>query len=98
MSTTIKPTHKQIAALLTDDIISEMTKYLMEDYGFSLEKALDAVYTSKTMELLQNEEGELYVQSPAYVYELLVKELNLYPAPDDMASFMVAEELDNRMD
>lgn len=92
MSTLIKPTRHQIAELLTDDIISEMTKYLMEDYGYSLEKALDAVYTSKTIELLQNEEGELYVQSPAYVYDLLIKELRLYPMPVDGARAMVADD------
>ena len=91
MSTITKPTRHQIAELLTDDIISEMTKYLMDDYGYSLEKALDAVYTSKTIELLQNEEGELYVQSPAYVYDLLIKELRLYPVLEDKPTAMVAD-------
>lgn len=79
MHTNIEPTHRQIAELLTDNVISEMVKYLMEDYGFSLEKALDSVYTSKTIELLQKEDAELYVQSPAYVYDLLLPELGLRP-------------------
>lgn len=93
MQTKIEPSHHDIAILLTDDIISEMTKYLMEDYGYSLEKALDVVYTSKTVELLQIEEGELYVQSPAYVYDLLLKELHLYPELDeDKPSAMVADD------
>ena len=77
MSATITPTHHQIAVQLTDYIISEMTAYLMEDYGYSLEKALDTVYTSRTIELLQIEDGELYVQSPAYVYEMLIQEFGL---------------------
>ena len=64
MRTKIAPSHHAIATLLTDDIISEMTQYLMEDYGYTLEKALDVVYRSKTVELLQIEKGELYVQSP----------------------------------
>lgn len=79
MQTKIAPTHHEIAELLVDDTISEMTKYLMEDYDYTLENALDAVYTSKTLELLQNENGELYIQSPAYIYELLIDELGLTP-------------------
>ena len=39
------PTRHQIAELLIDDIISEMAKFLMEDYGYSLVKALIVVYT-----------------------------------------------------
>ena len=77
---------------LTDDIISEMTQYLMEDYGYTLEKALDTVYRSKTVELLQIEEGELYVQSPAYVYDMLLQELHLYPVPNDNEVGKVAED------
>lgn len=44
MEIKLNPTHKQMADYLTDHVISEMTKYLMEDYGYSLEKALDVVY------------------------------------------------------
>ncbi|MDO4822935.1 MAG: hypothetical protein Q4A08_02035 [Bacteroidales bacterium] len=92
MENKLNPTHKQIADYLTDHVISEMTKYLMDDFGYSLEKALDVVYTSKTVELLQIEEGELYVQSPAYVYDMLLEELRLYPVPDDNEVGKVAEE------
>ena len=93
MRTKIEPSHHAIATLLTDDIISEMTQYLMEDYGYTLEKALDTVYNSKTVELLQIEEGELYVQSPAYVYDMLLQEPHLYPLPDDNEVGKVAEDL-----
>ena len=58
----------------------------------SLEKALDLVYTSKTIELLQIEDAELYVQSSAYVYEMLIKELGLYPVFDNDNPAMVAED------
>lgn len=92
MRTKIEPSHHDIATLLTDDIISEMTHFLMEDYDYTLEKALDVVYSSKTIELLQIEEGELYVQSPAYVYDMLLQELHLYPAPEDTEVGKVAEE------
>lgn len=92
MENKLNPTHKQIADYLTDHVISEMTQYLMDDFGYSLEKALDVVYTSKTVELLQIEEGELYVQSPAYVYDMLLEELRLYPVPEDNEVGKVAEE------
>lgn len=88
----IKPTHHEIAQLLTDDIISEITGYLMEDYNYTLEKALDLIYTSETVRLLQNEDGELYVQSPAYIYDILIKELKLYPVLDDVEQNKVAED------
>lgn len=91
MENMLNPTHKQMADFLTDDIISEMTKYLMDDYGYTLEKALDLVYNSHTIELLQIEEGELYVQSPAYVYDMLINELHLYPTPGDTGVGKVAE-------
>lgn len=77
MDTGLKPTHSQIAVFLTDNIISEITQYLMEDYGYSLEEALSTLYSSKVLDLLQKEDCELYVQSPSYIYELLLKEKEL---------------------
>ena len=65
------PTHRQIAAYLTDHALSELVKYVMEDTGCSVEDAMEKVYESPLMAALQDEEGELYVQSPAYLYELL---------------------------
>lgn len=65
------PTHHQIANYLTDYAISELVKYLIEDTGCSVEEAMEQVYNSPLMQLLQDEEGELYVQSPAYLYELM---------------------------
>ena len=77
METGLNPTHSQIADFLTDNIISEITSYLMEDFGYPLEKALDIVYTSHILDLLQRKDGELYVQSPSYIYESLLKEKGL---------------------
>jgi len=68
-------THSEIAEILVENILTELTQYVMADYGYSLEQALDCVYTSHLLNLLQQEEDELYVQSPAYLYELLKKEL-----------------------
>ncbi len=66
-----QPTHHQIANYLTDYALSELVKYVMEDTGCSIEEAMEQVYNSSLMTALQDEEGELYVQSPAYLYELL---------------------------
>ena len=66
-----QPTHHQIATYLTDYALSELVKYVMEDTGCSIEEAMAQVYNSPVMEALQDEEGELYVQSPAYLYELM---------------------------
>lgn len=70
-----QPTRHQIATYLTDYAISELVKYIIEDTGCSVEQAMEQVYNSPLMEALQDEEGELYVQSPAYLYELMNKDM-----------------------
>lgn len=67
----ISPTQHQIATYLTNYAISELVKYVIEDTGCSVEQAMERVYNSPLMSALQDEEGELYVQSPAYLYELM---------------------------
>ena len=66
-----QPNHHQIATYLTDYALSELVKYVMEDSGCSIEQAMEKVYNSPLMDILQDEEGELYVQSPAYLDELM---------------------------
>ena len=68
------PTHHQIATYLTNYALSELVRYVMEDIGCDVELAMEKVYNSSLMELLQDEEGELYVQSPAYLYELMKRQ------------------------
>lgn len=46
-------------------------KYVIEDTVCSIEEAMVRVYNSPLMNLLRDEEGKLYVQSPAYLYELM---------------------------
>ena len=70
-----QPTHHQIATYLTDYVLSELVKYVMEDTSCSIEQAMEKVYNSPLMPALQDEEGELYVQSPAYLYELMKNEI-----------------------
>ncbi len=66
-----QPTHHQIATYLTNYALSELARYVMEDTGCGIEQAMEQVYNSPLMELLQDEDGELYVQSPASLYELM---------------------------
>lgn len=69
-------THQQKAEYLIAYVIDEVVLMLVQNRQLSLEQALDMFYGSHTLELLQRIDGELYVQSPAYVYELLNKELS----------------------
>lgn len=64
-------THHQIATYLTDYALSELVRYVMEDTDCNLEQAMAKVYNSSLMTALQDEENELYIQSPAYLYELM---------------------------
>ena len=66
-----QPNHHQIATYLTDYALSELVRYVMEDTGCSLEQAMERVYNSSFMPALQDEENELYIQSPAYLYEMM---------------------------
>jgi hypothetical protein len=66
-----QPTHHQIATYLINYALSELVRYVMEDTGCTIEQAMERVYNSSLMPALQDEEGELYVQSPAYLYDLM---------------------------
>ena len=48
-----QPTHHQIATYLTDYVLSELVKYVMEDTGCSIEQAMERVYNSPLMPVLQ---------------------------------------------
>ena len=63
--------HHQIATYLTDYALSELVRYVMEDTDCCLEQAMEKVYNSSLMSALQDEENELYIQSPAYLYEMM---------------------------
>ena len=66
-----QPSHHQIATYLTDYALSELVRYTMEDTGCTIEQAMELVYNSALTTALQDEENELYIQSPAYLYELM---------------------------
>lgn len=64
---------KEIDHLIAS-IVDKMTQYLMEDFKLDIISALNVIYNSKVYEVIQDKNNELYVQSPAYIYELLKKE------------------------
>ncbi len=57
--------------ILLNARIKDMAIWLMEDFSYSLEEALDCVYNSELFEKLQDIETGLYYQSSGYNYELL---------------------------
>lgn len=60
---------------MKEDIVKEMISRLMEEYGFTMQEAFDAVYNSRLFEKLNNPKTGLYFQSPGYVYSYLKDEL-----------------------
>ena len=60
---------------LVNHIVDKLTEYLVTDNSLKLADALKMVYQSKTYQQLQDTDGDLYIQSASYVYELLLKEL-----------------------
>ncbi len=67
---------KEQKQLMKDDICVEIAGYLMDDYNYSREEAIDVLYTSETFDRLQDDTTGLYYQSPGYVYSFLQNELN----------------------
>lgn len=60
-------------------LIEEMTReiiiYLMQDFGYDMDKAFEIFYNSETFERLNNIQSGLYYQSSGYVYSFLKEEL-----------------------
>ena len=71
------PNKDQIRDYLVSNTIDKMVEFLIVNENLSLDQAMDMVYSSDTIKKLQNVEGELFVQSPDYVYELFKKEYRI---------------------
>lgn len=67
-------TKEQINKYLVNRAVDKMTEYLVHDYHISIEQALDFIYNSDTFQNLSNKETGLYIESPAYIYQLLDQE------------------------
>ena len=57
-----------------EGISKDIIGYLMEDYGYDLTTALKEFYNSETFAKLLDEATGLYIESSAYVYEILKNE------------------------
>lgn len=51
--------------------IQEVVRYMIEDKGISMEKALEQFYLSEIFEKLTDIETGLYLEGSAYIYELM---------------------------
>ncbi len=60
---------------LINRIVDKLTEFLVVDSAIALTDALKVVYSSKIYQLLQDTDGDLYAQSPSYIYELLKQEM-----------------------
>ena len=63
------------AQLLKDDLSVELSGFLMDDFHYTPQEAIDVLYTSETFERLQDNNTGLYYQSAGYVYSFLLNEL-----------------------
>lgn len=60
---------------LVEGITKDIVAYLMQDNGYNLSTALKEFYNSETFAKLSDEATGLYIESSAYVYEILKEEL-----------------------
>lgn len=56
---------------LVSHIVDRIALYLIADFKLDIPSALNIIYTSETYQALSSlpADTELYIQSPAYVYE-----------------------------
>ena len=62
--------------MMQEYMYADLIQILMEEYGYTLEKAMETLYNSETFARLQNADTGMFYQSPGYVYSFLANELN----------------------
>ena len=60
---------------LIEGISKDIIAYLMEDKGMKMTEAISVFHNSETFVKLEDFSTGLYIESPAYVYDLLMSEL-----------------------
>lgn len=60
---------------MIEELVKELALRLMDEQGFSMKEALDAVYNSETYAKVLDLRTGLYSQSTAYVYSFLEAEV-----------------------
>lgn len=61
---------EQLTEYITGDIVS----FIMEDSGLSMIEAMRRLYSSETFAKINDTETGLYLESPAYVYDIYKNE------------------------
>lgn len=59
---------------LVEYITAKVVEWLMKDQNLDLEKALVLFHNTETFEKLCEPKTDLYIESPAYIYEILQDE------------------------
>lgn len=60
---------------LFEGISADVVRYLVERDGMGLSEAISVFHNSETFSKLEDSDTGLYIESPAYVYDLLQSEL-----------------------
>lgn len=60
---------------LVEYITAKVAEWLMKDQNIGLEEALVLFHNTETFEKLCEGKTALYIESPAYIYEILQEEL-----------------------
>ena len=63
------------ARYLFEGISADVVRFLVERDGMDLPDAISTFHNSETFSKLEDFETGLYIESPAYVYDLLLSEL-----------------------
>lgn len=73
--------HNADVQFMRECVISEVVKLLMEEKGLDMETAIMLFYSSETAKKLDNEQTKLYTQSPLYLFDILMSEINVETLP-----------------
>ena len=60
---------------LIETNIQDVLKYIITDLGVSITEAMRRFYVSEVVAKLQNTDTGLYLESPAYIYDLYQNEI-----------------------
>ena len=63
------------ARYLFEGISADVVRYLVERDGMELTEAISPLHNSETFAKLEDFDTGLYIESPAYVYDMLKSEL-----------------------
>ena len=63
------------AKFLFEGLSADVVRYLVERNDMDLQEAISVFHNSETFAQLEDFSTGLYIESPAYVYDLLISEL-----------------------